>query len=138
MDFQKTAKKAEEFLNIKGEMLLDPFAVDIFGIGKPIRTEDEDAPSEIKEEAEKNDERIRKRPAWNANLPDLTAREAEFSRLLQNLPKSLTRRAAVAIEETLARYTFQSSNHIKCRLASVSEVNLAEAIGKRRKLRRFF
>jgi len=130
MDFQKTVKKAEEFLNIKGETPLDPFAVDIFGIGKSAQTEEEEAPFEAEKEAEKNDEKIRKRPAWNANLPHLTAREVEFSRLLQNLPKSLTRRAAVAIEETLARYTFQLATHIKCQLASVSEVNLAEAIGK--------
>lgn len=130
MDSQKTVKKAEEFLNIKGEIPLDPFAVDIFGGGKSVQSEEEDASSEVEEKAEKNDEKTRERPAWNANLPDLTAREVEFSRLLQNLPKNLTRRAAVAIEETLARYTFQSSNHIKCRLASVSEVNLSEAIGK--------
>jgi len=130
MDFQKTVKKAEEFLNTKGEIPLDPFAVDIFGIGRSAQIEEEVAPSEIKKEAEKNGKKTRARPAWNANLPKLTAREVEFSRLLQNLPKSLTRRAAVAVEETLARYTFQLSNHIKCQLASVSEVNLDKAIGK--------
>jgi len=129
MDSQKTVKKAEEFFNIKGEMPLDPFAVDIFG-GKSVQTEEKNTPSEIEEEEKKKDEKTKERPAWNANLPSLTAREVEFSRLLQILPKNLTRRAAVAIEETLARYTFQSSNHIKCQLASVSEVNLAEAIGR--------
>jgi hypothetical protein len=129
MDSQKTVKKAEEFFNIKGEMPLDPFAVDIFG-GKSVQTEEKNALSEIEEEEKKKDEKTKERPAWNANLPSLTAREVEFSRLLQILPKNLTRRAAVAIEETLARYTFQSSNHIKCQLASVSEVNLAEAIGR--------
>lgn len=130
MDSQKTVKKAEEFFNIKGEIPLDPFAVDIFGGGKSLQTEENDTPSEVEDGAEKRDEKTKERPAWNANLPGLTAREVEFSRLLQNLPKNLTRRAAVAIEETLARYTFQISNHIKCQLASVSEVNLAEAIGK--------
>ena len=130
MDSQKTVKKAEEFFNIKGEIPLDPFAVDIFGGGKSLQTEENDTPSEVEDGAEKRDEKTKERPAWNANLPGLTAREVEFSRLLQNLPKNLTRRAAVAIEETLARYTFQLSNHIKCQLASVSEVNLAKAIGK--------
>lgn len=110
-------------------MPLDPFAVDIFGGGKSVQTEERNTPSEV-EEVERKDEKTKERPAWNANLPRLTAREVEFSRLLQNLPKNLTRRAAVAIEETLARYTFQLSNHIKCQLASVSEVNLAKAIGK--------
>jgi len=78
MDFQKTVKKAEEFLNIKGEIPLDPFAVDIFGIGRSAQIEEEVAPSEIKKEAEKNGKKTRARPAWNANLPKLTAREVEF------------------------------------------------------------
>jgi type III secretion protein Q len=127
MDSQNTVKKAEEFFNIKGETPLDPFAVDIFGGAKSVQVEENNTPSEVEEEAEKTKERS----AWNANLPGLTAREVEFSRLLQNLPKNLTRRAAAAVEDTLASYTFQLANDIKCRLASVSEVNLAEAIDKR-------
>lgn len=131
MNSQNTVKKAEEFFNVKAETPLDPFAVDIFGAGKSVQIEETDAASEIQTETEKKAEQPKARPVWNANLPKLTAREVEFSRLLQNLPKNLTRRAAAAIEETVARYTFQSPSDIKCRLAPVSEVNLAAAIEKR-------
>lgn len=131
MDSHKTVKKAEEFFNIKSETPLDPFAVDIFGAEKSAVNEEQEIDVEIKGEAEKTDKKAKERPAWNASLPALTAREVEFSRLLQNLPKNLTIRAAAAIEETIARYTFQSADNVKCRLASVSEVNLSKAIDKR-------
>lgn len=131
MNSQKTVKKAEEFFNLKAEMPLDPFAVDIFGGGQSVATEEDDQPAEVEAATEQKIEKAKRRPAWNANLPVLTAREVEFSRLLQNLPKNLTRRAAAAVEATLARYTFQSPNNVKCRLASAAEVNLAEAVGRR-------
>lgn len=131
MDSQKTVKKAEEFFNIKSETPLDPFAVDIFGAEKSAVNEEREIDVEAKGEAEKTHKKAKERPVWNASLPVLTTREVEFSRLLQNLPKNLTSRAAAAIEETIALYTFQSAADVKCRLASVSEVNLSEAIGKR-------
>ena len=131
MDSPKTVKKAEEFFNFKSETPLDPFAVDIFGAGNSVLIEEQEIAAEAKGEAEKTDKKVKERPVWNVNLPALTTREVEFSRLLQNLPKHLTSRAAAAIEKTIALYTFQSADDIKCRLASVSEVNLSEAIGKR-------
>lgn len=131
MDSQKTVRKAEEFFNLKSETPLDPFAVDIFGGGQSVQIEENKQPAETEAVAEQKVEKTKERPAWNASLPVLTQREVEFSRLLQNLPKNLTRRAAAAVEATLARYTFQSPNDIKCRLASVAEVNLAAAVGRR-------
>lgn len=130
MDSQKTVKKAEEFFNVRSETPLDPFAVDIFGAGKSVLNEEPESPAEV-EGVEEKREKANERPAWNANLPALTRREVEFSGLLQNLPKNLTRRAQFAVEETIGRYTFQSPDEVRCRLAAVSEVNLSEAVGKR-------
>lgn len=131
MNSQNTLKKAEDFFNLKDETPLDPFAVDIFGSSKLVPTEEHGLSAEVEQETGKKVEKLKERLAWNASLPRLTAREVEFSRLLQNLPRNLTRRATVAIEETIARYTFQSPNDVKCCLAWTSEVNLAEVIGAR-------
>lgn len=128
MDSQTTIKKADEFFSIKDETPLDPFAVDIFGAAKSVEIKENDGLTEVPATAEKVVEKSKELPTWNVNLPRVTAREVEFSRLLQNLPKNLTRRAAGAVQETLARYTFQSPNQTSCRLASVSETNLAETI----------
>lgn len=104
----------------------DPFAVDFFG-GEPLRRDKGDSVSEDEPQTDKRAE-TRKESDWYKNLPRLTNREAEFSNLLSNLPENLTESAARFIAQTLAHYTLQSPENVKCGVVSVREVNLDRAI----------
>src|SRR5688500_11835295 len=101
---------------------VDPFAVDFFGAPKPLSDEDE---SFVEHETRyRRRTKTRKRSDWHKNLPQITNAEAEFSNLLSNLPENLTENAAKTISETLARFTFQPAENVKCSIVSVAEANL--------------
>ena len=105
---------------------VDPFAVDFFGGTAPHAEEEEiaaDKTSRLRRRL-----RPSKKSDWYKNLPRLTNAEAEFSNLLSNLPENLTENAARVIAETTAAYAFGTSENIDCRVISVREVNLNQAI----------
>jgi len=105
---------------------IDPFAVDFFGGTNPVSDENES----FLEAHPTNLRRIkpRKKSDWYKNLPRITNSEAEISFYFQNLPESLTEESSKIIAETLARYTFQKAENVKCSIISATEINLSEAV----------
>ncbi|HQU85212.1 MAG TPA: FliM/FliN family flagellar motor switch protein [Pyrinomonadaceae bacterium] len=116
----------DEPMNSAGEIPLDPFAVDFFGVKKPVQAEEiaiVETDSITVEQPE-----LSKRSDWFKTLPRFSNREAEFSTLLQNLPEDFTDEAAKIIGDSIARYTFRQTENVKCSVISVDEVNLNNAI----------
>lgn len=116
----------DEPMNSAGEIPLDPFAVDFFGVKKPVQAEEVTAEDlsavtiDAPQPADKSD--------WFKTLPQISNREAEFSTLLQNIPQDWTEESAQIIGDSIARYTFRQTENVKCSIISVDEINLNSAI----------
>ena len=107
---------------------LDPFAVDFFG-GTAALADDEEIISDKATRIRKR-ARTAKKSDWYKNLPKVSGAEAEFSNLLSNLPENLSENAARIIAETITNYVFEKGENVGCRVISVREVNLNQAIGR--------
>lgn len=126
----------DETMNSAGEIPLDPFAVDFFGVKKTALAEEIvveettaitiDAPLTGKESD------------WFKSLARVSNREAEFSAMLQNLPENFTDEAAKIIGESIARYTFRQTENVNCSVISVDEVNLSGALSQAAKSPQIF
>jgi len=103
---------------------LDPFAVDFFGGAASAADDnfDELQPRRLRRFKSLN------KSDWHKSLPQISNAEAEFSNLLGGLPENLTEESARIIAETIAKYTFQPTEHVKCKVISISENNLNQVI----------
>lgn len=104
---------------------VDPFAVDFFG-GTTLSADDENF-------AEIEPRRLRRikpqnKSDWYKTLPRVSNTETELSNFLSGLPENMTDAAAKTISETIAKYTFQPTENVKCRIISVSEKKLNEIV----------
>jgi type III secretion system YscQ/HrcQ family protein len=127
-------EKAEENFE-KGDLSLDPFAVDIFGRESAAEIEKTSITAPIAPVAGWQINQP-KRAAWFDALPRVSRREAEFSNSILELPPDLP--AAKKIEETIAYYTLRAPQDVQCRVISVTEVNLTEAVGQLAKASQIF
>lgn len=116
----------DEPMNSAGEIPLDPFAVDFFGVKKPVQNE-EFAVADLSV-ITVDQSPLTKQSDWFNSLPRISNREAEFSTLLQNLPENFTDEAAKKIGASIARYTFRQTENVGCSIISVDEVNLKNAV----------
>lgn len=109
-----------------GDLPLDPFAVDIFGV------KNQSAELVIPEEVRtfKPKPKRVKNSDWAKNLPFLTVQDVEFSYNLQSIPEKLTEQAVKILTESIARYTFRQTKEVNFSIISTTETNLNEAIGK--------
>lgn len=116
----------DEPMNSAGEIPLDPFAVDFFGVKKTVQAEEIAVAATDSLTVEQPE--FSKRSDWFKMLPRFSNREAEFSTLLRNLPENFTDEAAKIIGDSIARYTFRQTENVKCSVISVDEVNLNNAV----------
>ena len=129
-------EKAEENFE-KGDLSLDPFAVDIFGRENAAETENAAITEPIAPLAGWQINQP-KRAAWFDELPSVSRREAEFSNSILELPPDVSASAAKKIEETIAYYTLRPPEDVHCRMISVTEVNLSEAVEQMAKASQVF
>jgi len=129
-------EKAEENFE-KGDLSLDPFAVDIFGKESAAESEKTSITAPIAPVAGWQINQPR-RAAWFDELPRVSRREAEFSNSILELPPDLPASAAKKIEETIAYYTLRPPQDVHCRMISMTEVNLTEAVRQLAKASQIF
>ncbi len=122
-----------------GEIPIDPFAVDFFGVRPHAADEPEGRAEEPEPNIGSGGRRLaRQKSDWHRSLPRLTRRDAEFSALIDRLPEKLTAQAGRAISEAIARYTFRDPEQVRCAMLSVAEVDLRQAFEKTTKSPQIF